>query len=151
MTAETSAGTTLAISASAPATFNAVGFSALTFIAIGEVTNIDGDIGRAYNSVTHQPLATRATVKMKGSYNSGSATVQLAIDRDDAGQTLAQAALNEDEPYSFCITEQDGTKVYFRAMVMSFPVTYGGVDAVKAGTISLEITANDDGEDFVFV
>lgn len=151
MTAETSAGTILAISASAPATFNAAGFGALTYTPIGEVTNIDGDIGRTYNSVTHNPLATRATVKMKGAYNSGSATVQLAIDRDDAGQVLAMAALGEDQPYSFCITEQDGTKRYFRAMVMSFPTTYGGVDAVKAGTISLEITANDDGDDFVTV
>lgn len=151
MTAKTSAGTTLAISASAPATFNQAGFEALSFTEIGEITNIDGQIGRTYNTVSHNPLASRATQKLKGSYNSGSVSAQYAIDRDDAGQALVDAALISDAPYSFELTEQDGTKIYFRGLVMGNPVTPGSTDTVTGGSISIEITAEDDGDDFVIV
>ncbi|CDO34996.1 hypothetical protein [Novosphingobium sp. KN65.2] len=151
MNAITSAGTTLGISAGAPATFNQAGFEALTFTGIGEVTSIDGDLGRVYNLVTHNPLATRATVKKKGSYNSGSVTLQLAIDRDDAGQVLALAARDSDANYSFELTLQDGTVIYFQGLVMSFPINAGNVDSITAGTISIEITADDSGNDFVEV
>lgn len=151
MTAETSAGTTLAISSAAPATFNQAGFEALSFTNIGEVTDIGGNIGRTYNVVKHNPLATRGTVKKKGSYDSGSATIQLALDRDDAGQLIARAALLSDSDYSFKLTEQDGAVVYFRGQVTAFPTTYGGVDAIASGTITVEITNDANGNDFVTV
>ncbi len=151
MTAISSAGTTLGISASLPATFDATGFGAVTYTLIGEIVSIDGDIGRVYNLVTHNPLASRATVKKKGSYNSGSVTIQLAIDNADAGQILAQSALLSDDNHSFALTLQNGDIIYFEAMVMSFPTNAGGVDAITSGTITLEITAQDDGDDFVRV
>ena len=151
MTVMTTAGTTLGISAGVPATFDAAGFAALTFTNIGEITEIGGDIGRVYNVVNHNPIASRATVKMKGSYQSGSLQLTLAIDADDAGQTLAQAALNSDAKYSFKLTLQDGTIKYFQGIVTSFPINPGGVDTVTAGTINVEITATKDGDDFVEV
>lgn len=149
MTAMTSAGTTLGISAGQPATFDEAGFEALTFSSIGEVTDIQGNVGRTYNVVTHMPLATRATQKYKGSYNSGSATITLATDADDAGQVLVAAALTSDTAYSFKITRQDGSVRYFQAMVTAFPETFGGTDAIDQRTITLEITANASGADFV--
>lgn len=151
MTAQTSAGTTLAISAGNPATFNQAGFEALSFTEIGEITDISGDVGRTYNVVTHNPLKTRATVKKKGSYNSGSYTAPLALDRDDAGQAVARAALASDNDYAFCITEQNGTKVYHLGIVTAFTTSYGNVDQITSGTISIDVTANDSGEDFVVV
>jgi hypothetical protein len=151
MTAITSAGSTLGISATLPGSFDATGFNAVTHTLIGEIVSIDGDIGRVYNGVTHNPLASRATVKKKGSYNSGSATIQLAIDNDDAGQVIAKAALNSDANYSFKLTLQNGDIIYFQGMVMSFPISVGGVDAITSGTITVEITAQDDGDDFVAV
>lgn len=149
MTAMPSAGTTLGISAGSPATFDEVGFEALTFTTLGEITDIGGDIGRVYNLVTHNPLATRSTNKYKGSYNSGSMTLTLALDADDAGQIIAAAALNSDSAYSFKITRNDATVRYFRGMVMSFPENYGGVDAINTRTMTVEITADDSGNDFV--
>lgn len=150
MTAMTSAGTVLGISASAPATFDETGFEALApYTLIGEITDIGGDIGRVYNLVTQNPLATRATRKFKGSFNSGSLQLSLAIDRSDAGQVIAKAALNSDADYSFNITLQDGSQLYFRGKVMSFPLNVGNVDAITTGTINIEITADDDGNDFV--
>lgn len=150
MTAMTSAGTSLGIVAGSPATFNEVGFETLApYTTIGEITDIGGDIGRVYNLVTHNPLATRATVKKKGSYNSGSMTLSLALDPDDAGQILMEAALLSDAAYSFKLTRQDGTVLYFQGVVMSFPENYGGVDAITTRTATIEITADDDGNDFV--
>ena len=151
MVATTSAGTTLGISATLPATFDASGFNAVTHTNIGEITDIGGNIGRIYNLVTHNPLASRATVKKKGSYNSGSITVQLALDEDDAGQTLARAALASDNNYSIKLTAQNGDIYYFEAIVMGFTINVGGVDTIKNATITLEITAQSDGDDIVLV
>lgn len=151
MTVMTTAGTTLGISAGVPATFDPAGFSALTYTDIGEITEIGGDIGRIYNVVNHNPISTRATIKMKGSFNSGSLQLTLAIDADDAGQTLAEAALNSDAKYAFKMELQDGTVIYFQGLVTSFPINPGGVDTVTAGTLNVEITATKAGEDFVRV
>lgn len=149
MTAMTTAGTELGISAGSPVTFNEVGFEALTFTGIGEITDISGDIGRTYNVVTHNPISARHTAKYKGSYDSGSMTLALAIDRADAGQILAKAALVSDADYSFSLTFQDGSKTYFRGKVTAFPVQPGSVDSITSASITIAITADDDGNDFV--
>ena len=138
MTAQTSAGTSIALSASAPATYDAVGFAALTFTALGEVTNI-GEFGRVYNLVTHNPLATRRTEKYKGSFDDGSLSLDLAVDRTDAGQILAKAALASDDSYSFQVTYQDGTIDYFSAKTMSFTTNPASVDSILAGSIAIEV------------
>lgn len=150
MGARSSAGTTLGLSATLPASFDETGFDAVTHTTLGEVTDIGGDIGRVYNLITHQPLSSRATEKRKGSYNSGSITVQLALDDDDAGQIIGKTALNSDDPVSVALTLQDGSVRYFKAFVMSFPINVGGVDTITNATIQLEITAEPTGEDIVF-
>lgn len=144
MTARTSAGSTIAISAAAPATFDAAGYGALTFTQIGEVTDL-GEFGRTYALVTHNPLDNRGTVKRKGSFNEGAMDLKLALDNDDAGQVIAQAALNSDDDHSFEVTLQDGTKYYFQAQVMSFPISVGSVDQITGASIKLELTTNDAG------
>jgi len=142
MTAMTSAGTSLALVASIPATLDDAGFEALApYTVVGEITDIEGDFGRAYTLATHNPLATRATGKFKGSYDEGSVTLTLALDESDGGQSLMDAALTSDDPYAFKLTMQDGEVLYFQAMVMAFPENYGGVDAITSRKATLEITA----------
>lgn len=144
MTVRTSAGTTLAITASAPATFNAAGYAALTFSNIGEITDL-GEFGREYNLVTHNPVGDRGTVKLKGSFNEGQMTLQLGLDNSDAGQALAKDAVESDNNYSFKLTLQDGSVYYFQAQVMSFKISVGNVDQVTSATIMLELTTSDGG------
>ena len=144
MTVFTSAGSTIGIVAAPPATFDATGYSALTFVPIGEVTDF-GEFGREYSLVTHNPVASRGTVKKKGSFNEGSITLQLGLDTDDAGQILAKTASNSDADFSFAVTLQNGDKFFFRAQVMSFKVSVGGVDTITNATIMLEITTNSAG------
>lgn len=138
MGAQTSAGTSIALSAAAPATYDAVGFAALTFTDLGEVTNI-GEFGRVYNLVTHNPLATRRTEKFKGSFDDGSLSLDLAVDSVDAGQILAKAALASDDSYSFEVTFQDGSIAYFSAQTMSFTTNVQGVDAILSGSMAIEV------------
>ena len=144
MSVFTSAGTTIGIVAGAPTTYDATGYTALTFVPIGEVTDL-GEFGREYALVTHNPVANRGTVKKKGSFNEGSITLQLGLDTDDAGQILAKTASSSDADYSFAVTTQNGDKYFFRAQVMSFKVSVGGVDTITNATIMLEITTNSAG------
>lgn len=144
MTVRTSAGTTIGISASAPATFNAAGYDALTFTAIGEVTDL-GEFGRQYALVTHNPVGNRGTVKKKGSFNEGTMTLGLGLDTDDAGQILAKSASASDADYYFKVTTQNGDIYYFPALVMSFVVGVGSVDQITAASITLELTTSAGG------
>lgn len=144
MSVFTSAGSIIAISAAAPATFDGTGYAALTFTNIGEVTDL-GEFGREYAGVTHNPLGNRGTVKKKGSFNEGAIELQLGLDTKDAGQILCKTASKSDNDYSFKITTQNGDVYYLRAQVMKFKVNVGSVDKITEASITLEITTNNAG------
>jgi hypothetical protein len=144
MTVETVAGTTIGISAAAPATFTASGYAALTFTTIGEITD-GGQHGKTSALVTHSPIGTRVVQKFKGSVNQGQKTLQLAIDKDDAGQILLDEAVDSDEDYFFKVEYQGGDVDYFPAKVMSFVKNAAGVDTIRSGTVSLELTSSKTG------
>lgn len=135
----TSAGTTIGIVAEDPASYDSTGFEALTFDTIGEVTDL-GEFGREYSLVTHNPLGDRQTVKRKGSYNDGSISMTVARTPDDAGQTVLQTALDSDENFSFNVTLQDGTELYFQAQVLSYTTNVGTVDQITTASVTIEIT-----------
>jgi hypothetical protein len=137
----TSAGTTVAISASLPATYDAAGFGALTFTTIGEITDA-GEYGKEYNLVTHNPLADRKTYKRKGSYNNGSMTLQMGRVPDDAGQVLLLSAQDSDNSYSFEVTLQDGTINYFTGQVMSYRTSIGSVDQITSASVTVEVDSD---------
>tara|TARA_R100001244_G_scaffold90191_3_gene68462 strand:+ start:1536 stop:1976 length:441 start_codon:yes stop_codon:yes gene_type:complete len=135
---QTSAGTVLSVSATAPATYDQAGFAALTFTTIGEITDM-GEFGKTYNLVTHQPLATRRTVKRKGSFNDGALSLQLARVPDDVGQVVLQAGLDSDDSYSFKVVLQDGEIQYFSGQVMSYTNNVGSADQISGSAVSIEI------------
>jgi len=142
--AQTVAGTSIAISASLPATYDNSGFSALTYTTLGEVTDI-GTFGKDYTLVTHNPLNDRKTYKFRGSYNNGSLSVKLAkatLVSTDAGQVIALAASNSDSSYSFRVTNQDGSKAYFTAKTMSFMTNVGSINSILGAEIKLELDSD---------
>jgi hypothetical protein len=150
MSIGTSALTTLKITASAPATFDASGYNALSMTTIGEITNF-GEIGREFNLVTHNPVSSRGTQKFKGSYNEGTMQLQMALDTDDAGQILMKAAALSDNKYSFTLTTPNGDKYYFQGLVMNFKVGVNDVDSMTAATATIEITTSSTGVGIVEV
>ena len=85
-------GTVFAISATLPATPNEAGYSALTWVTVGEVTDIP-TFGPSHEVVTHTPLATGVTAKYHGAKNNGSLTIPMALDPTDTGQIALKAAL----------------------------------------------------------
>lgn len=137
-TAFTSAGSTIGIINAAPGTYDAAGYGPQNHVEIGEVVDIP-EFGKEYTLVTHNPLKDKRTRKKKGSYNNGSFTLNLARAAGDAGQILALAALDLVTPSSFEVTLQDGTKIYFMALVMSMKTSIGTVDNITAASITLEI------------
>jgi hypothetical protein len=135
----TSAGTTISVVDSNPATYDQAGFEGLTYSLIGEVTDL-GEFGREYSAVTHNPLGDRRTVKRKGSYNDGTVAMTVARVPGDAGQTLLTTGLDSDDNYSFEVVLQDGTTLYFEAQIMSYTTNVGSVDQITTASVSLEIT-----------
>ena len=131
--------TTISVSASLPATFDGAGYAALTFSAIGQVTDWTPG-GQVYNVVTSNPIAQRSTDKYKGTFNNGTDSITVNRDDDDAGQLIILAALTDDADYSFEVTYQDGTIDYFTGKVVSFDTVAGGADSIVQKTIQLERT-----------
>jgi hypothetical protein len=153
MTVYTSAGTTLTVSASAPATFDGAGYAAVFTASpgpavVGEITDL-GEFGREYALVTHMPVGSRGTQKFKGSFNAGTMSLSLGLDTDDAGQIIMKTASLSDDNFSFQVTTQSGDKYFFQAKVMSWKVNVAGVDSITTATATLELTTNSAGVDIV--
>ena len=140
------AGSKIGISTTAPATFNEAGYSALTYINIGECTELPTDIGRVYNVIKHNPVDTRATRKLRGSYDEGSSEFTCGLVAGDAGQAAAFAALSSDAMVYFEITLQDtNDKIWFPALIVKAPMTIGSVDNVLQIKFGVEITSSTTG------
>lgn len=137
MAFETVAGSTLAVSVAAPATYDTAGYGALTFTTVGEITDLGSGLGRDYNTVNHSPIATRQVIEKKGSYKLGTLDVTMAWDMSDAGQDLCRAAALDDSILSIKIVKQGGDIRYFTAQVAKFVENFGTVDNVVQGMMSL--------------
>lgn len=140
MASTTAAGTKIAISAAAPATEDAAGYAALTYTSIGGVEQI-GAFGASTNKVEFQPL-DGAKEKHKGSTDYGSLQPSMALDNNDAGQTLLRTAAEPDNNalYSFKITYPTGEKRYSQGRVFGFPENVGNADSVIMANPTIEFS-----------
>lgn len=149
MSSTTAAGTTIAISASAPVAHNIFAYAALTFMEIGAVEKI-GAIGPNTSKTEFQPLKG-AKEKHKGPTDFGALNPTLAHDKSDAGQALLRNAAEPDNNalYSFLVTYPNGGKRYFRGRVFSYPENVDGADSIITAAPTIEISTKvlrDDGE-----
>ena len=144
--AQTAAGAIIYIGASAPATYNKTGYESVQWTELGEVTGINGDIGKTFSLATLALLGERGIVKRKGSYNNGSVSVEYAYSRSDNGQDDITAAVDSDSPFPFKIVlpDSDDTHVYFMAMVMGDPISIGTADDFITVATPLEIDSVSD-------
>lgn len=142
MAIQTSAGTTLGISATLPSTFDSdgsTGYPSLSFSTVGEVTEIPA-FGSVYNLITHNPLGERRVTKRKGSINDGTLTLTFAADVADTGQGALKTAHTSDAEVALAVTYPDGEVDYFTALVMSYQINAGGSDSIKQDTVTVELT-----------
>lgn len=137
MAFQTVAGSTLSVSIAAPATQTAVGFAALTWTVVGELTDVPTVLGREYNIVTHSPVSSAQVTQKKGSYTLPQADAMCAWDDLDAGQLIIKSASEDNSVVSFKLQKQDGKIRYFTAQVSKFIEEFGTVDNVVTGSFSL--------------
>ncbi|MCW2395890.1 MULTISPECIES: hypothetical protein [unclassified Sphingobium] len=139
MTSSTAAGSTLAITATAPATFDAAGYEAGTFTKVGGVEKIGG-VGSVFNKVEFQPLDGPKD-KHKGSRDNGSLSPSMALDETDAGQVLMRTAADDktSKIYYFKVTFPTGAKRYFGGRVFGMPENIDGADSILMANPTVEI------------
>lgn len=138
MTTETMAGTRLAISAGVPATYDATGYSALTYSSIGEITDI-GTHGKTHAEIKLNTLGSAGVQKFKGSYDLGNKSVKLAVSTADAGQVILYTALGSYANFAFKQTYQNGDVEYFSAKVMSIVNEGTTTDSMRALAVGIAI------------
>lgn len=108
------------------------------YTEIAEVVDI-GEFGKKYNQVTHSPLSSRQIIKRRGSYDNGTATIQMAYAPADPGQVKLAAALQTDVSLSYKVVLQDLTTFFFTAQAMGNPISIGGVDSITSASCDLEV------------
>lgn len=140
---QTTAGTTMRVSLTAPSTFDLAGYTALypTMNMVGEIVDM-GEYDRVYNLVTTIPLGQRRTQKYKGSYDEGSMALSLNIEVGDVGQDDLRTQSKLDADAYIAITHQDGTVDFFAAIVMSASKVIGAIDVMYSSNVTLEINSD---------
>lgn len=146
---QATAGTTLGIVASLPATFDAAGYGALTYAMVGEITDL-GEFGRVYEEIKHNPIGTRGTRKLLGSYDEQTLSLKLAIKVDDPGQIVLNAQLGVNTDSSIKITDPEGNAYFMPVKIGSFKRAFGTVNNIINATVSLHISTAANGTGIVF-
>jgi hypothetical protein len=139
---DTSAGTTVGISATLPASENITGFDAITYTLIGELSEVP-EFGEEYAEATFIPLATGVVRKAKGSQNSGSVSLSMAYVKDDAGRAILKAALADRDSYSFEVSVRGSTdRRWFTGKVLSMKENLGNADNITTVTANISIDSS---------
>lgn len=108
-------GAVIAVSAAAPATIDSAGFGALTYTAVGRITEW-GEVGDSAEDVTETTLAGR-TYHANGALDGGAVAFTILIDGTDAGQTILKTKNNTNDEVSVKVTDPDGQITYFHGKV----------------------------------
>lgn len=137
--AQTSATTTLYVSNGQPATYDAAGFTALSWTKVGELSNI-GTLGGQTTVVTHIPVDTGVVVKRAGSQNNGSMQMQGAR-CTDAGQTILRTAFNSRASISYKVVYPSviGQTDYFTGICTSNQTNVGTADQILGYNAQVEV------------
>lgn len=131
---------------SADGTYPIADYEALTYVEVGEITEIpEFGTKRAINTIL--TLGNSLARKSKGSQDSGTVAIPMLRVPSDAGQTIIQEAADSNNSYTFKVTLSDDftpttghpTTFYFVGKVDGYPVNIGGVDGFVQSTVSIAI------------
>jgi hypothetical protein len=140
---QTSTGVILSVVAELPATFDQVGYEALTFVEVGQLIDLP-EYGPTVSVVESNPLKTGITEKYAGFTNFGSLSLGLEWDLADAGQVILSAAINPGGafvPHSFKVLYNDGTIEFFHGGVFSYTRSAGSANSMVGSTVQVEINS----------
>lgn len=123
-------GTTVGISATLPATYDAAGYAVPVITDLGEAVDI-GEIAKAFAMVNHQALANDYPTKHKDTYDISDVSITFGRDTSDAGQVILQTALASDASFTFKVLLPSTDTAFFTAKV-----TKAGLGAISSGSVS---------------
>jgi len=141
MTVKTNIGITVGVVLGQPATLNEAGYSALSFTPAGNVTSLP-DIGGQASVSSYDPMETGVKVKLPGVIDYGSGTIEVAFDKDDAGQEVMSAGFDgagKGLAHSFELTDSEGDAIWFVSKIYSFMYKYGSTGDVIGASVKIEI------------
>jgi len=139
----TTLGTTLSVVAGAPATFDDLGYGALTYVAVGEVGDL-GEFGGTREVVTFTPVDTGIVAKRAGSIDYGQMSLQIGRDASDVGQVALQSALDGTESgnvHSFELVDRNGDTLFYTGIVSSFTYNAGSANTIFGGSCTIDLTS----------
>lgn len=120
-------------------------FTGLTIdTEIGLVTDM-GELGRQFDMVPLQEVATGRTHKLKGGHNDGQMSLVVGQDLSDSGQaalkSYAEASNQNTYPFKVTLVGAPASfdTIYFGAKVMSFRTRMGAVNNPVTAMVNLEI------------
>jgi hypothetical protein len=148
MTFLTGAGATFALSASAPASYTKLGYAAVVTTLVGKITAMDGVPSRIYNEVTVVYLASAGTDVGKGGYTLSATTLTVALDANDAGQALLQAANDSTARYTAKLSHPEHGDIYGQALIFGQAKTWGDNDTASTWEVQVRwkvATPTEDG------
>lgn len=109
----------VSVATGVPATYNTTGYAALTWVEVSELSEVP-EFGAEYAENSFTTLKTGIKNKFHGELDYGSVSLTMALDIDDAGQIILNAALVSKDEINFCITRSDGNGDYISGKVFSF-------------------------------
>lgn len=136
----TAAGSKLYLSDGATTASDSTTFAALTWLEVGEITNL-GEFGKVYQDIATNTINQRQTKHAKGAFDEGVLNLTVYADPSDAGQAEALVALEDDAEWGIKITLNDGTTtpttIYYRGLVSSFRRTISDVNSMVTASIQI--------------
>lgn len=118
----TNIGTTIAIGSGTPATHDAAGFAALTYIEVVGVASIP-ELGASSSIVSQADLKDGVVIKDHGEVDFGGGNVQMREVVGDAGQLAIKNARENQTRVPIKITRASGVVEYAIAIFTSFRKT----------------------------
>jgi hypothetical protein len=133
----TAAGSTLYVSATLPATEDEAGYDALTWIEVGEVSEIP-EMGGDFSRITWTALSKRKVTTRKGSKSFTEMSLPYAYSPigDDAGQEIISDFEGTDTSCAFRVDVQDPAiaTFCFTAQVYKNAITVGTTESIVMRT-----------------
>lgn len=144
MAGNSTVGSTIHITATAPATFNVAGYNTLFTTPpvpakIGEIGDI-GEFGKEWTIENFNNVEDGGTQKFKTTFDEGRFSLSLLLDNDDAGQMDLQEANDSYDAYYIMLTTQNGSRYFMPVLVSSFKTILGGATSLTMASCNMEIT-----------
>lgn len=134
----TGAGTTLALTATAPYADVLEAYEALAFTEVGEVSDLGEVPTRIYGVAAWRPIGKRGESKAKDGFTYAPQTITVGVDPEDPGQSMLDAAILSDAAYSLRIANEAIGTIYGRVLVLGGPMSFGDVNTIVTRQVTLE-------------